>query len=264
MQCVSWIFHPSTYTTFLSKATNYFSHMRLQRWEAKIRWKESSPLPGNELKTTRLWIRHAHHWATRAGHKSLWWSLYTHMTGVRTYLNAPLLRSHSFYTPEGSYYVIPPVVRLSVCPSVRPSVSNFLCAQLLLQFPSELFETCHNESPWCLVVHLGLRIWITVCVLKLSAPDFWNNTLFTLNFCPGHNFHTIKGLNFKQLILHFNSFHWQAPSGVYAPLCEALVPEGHYNFGMFWKVCCSRFYILQFRYDFCIFQKTHRSETGYI
>ena len=116
-----------------------------------------------------------------------------------------------------------PSVRLSVCPSVRPSVSNFLCAQLLLQFPSELFETCHNESPWCLVVHLGLRIWIAVCVLKLSAPDFWNNTLFTLNFCPGHNFHTIKGLNFKQPILHFNSFHWQAPSGVYAPLCEALV-----------------------------------------
>ena len=110
-------------------------------------------------------------------------------------------------------------------PSVCPSVSNFLCAQLLLQFPSELFETCHNESPWCLVVHLGLRIWIAVCVLKLSAPDFWNNTLFTLNFCPGHNFHTIKGLNFKQPILHFNSFHWQAPSGVYAPLCEALVPQ---------------------------------------
>ena len=124
-----------------------------------------------------------------------------------------------FYTPEGSYYVIPPVVRPSVC----PSVSNFSCAQLLLQFPSELFETCHNESPWCLVVHLGLRIWIAVCVLKLSAPDFWNNTLFTLNFCPGHNFHTIKGLNFKQPILHFNSFHWQAPLGVYAPLCEALV-----------------------------------------
>ena len=115
--------------------------------------------------------------------------------------------------------------RLSVSLSVSPSVSNFLCAQLLLQFPSELFETCHNESPWCLVVHWGLRIWIAVCILKLSAPDFWNNTLFTLNFCPGHNFHTIKGLNFKQPILHFNSFHWQAPSGVYAPLCETLVPQ---------------------------------------
>ena len=102
--------------------------------------------------------------------------------------NALSLVFQIFYTPEGSYYVIPPVVRPSVC----LSVSNFLCAQLLLQFPSELFETCHNESPWCLVVHLGLRIWIAVCVLKLSVPDFWNNTLFTLNFCPGHNFHTIK------------------------------------------------------------------------
>ena len=31
-------------------------------------------------------------------------------------------------------------------PSVPSSVSNLLCAQLL-QFPSELVETCYNESP---------------------------------------------------------------------------------------------------------------------
>ena len=40
--------------------------MLLQRWEAKIRRKEKSPQPGIELATTRSWVRHAHHWATRA------------------------------------------------------------------------------------------------------------------------------------------------------------------------------------------------------
>ena len=34
-----------THRTFLSKATDYFSHMLLQRLEAKIRRKESSPQP---------------------------------------------------------------------------------------------------------------------------------------------------------------------------------------------------------------------------
>ena len=34
------------------------------------------------------------------------------------------------------------------CTPGRPSVCNFLCAQLLLQFPSELdlFEICHNGT----------------------------------------------------------------------------------------------------------------------
>ena len=41
--CVSWISHTSTDTTFLSKAADYFSHMLLQRWEVKIRRKESLP-----------------------------------------------------------------------------------------------------------------------------------------------------------------------------------------------------------------------------
>ena len=45
--------HTSTNTTFLSKATDYCSHMLLQRWEAKIRRKEKSPQPGIELTTTR-------------------------------------------------------------------------------------------------------------------------------------------------------------------------------------------------------------------
>ena len=34
------------------------------------------------------------------------------------------------------------LIRMSIL-----SVSNFLCAQLLLSFQSEFFETCHNESP---------------------------------------------------------------------------------------------------------------------
>ena len=54
-------------TTFLSKATDYFSHMLLGRWEANIRRKEKLPEPGIELTTTRSWVQHAHHWATRTG-----------------------------------------------------------------------------------------------------------------------------------------------------------------------------------------------------
>ena len=50
---------------FLSKTTDYFSHMLQQRWEAKICRKESSLQPGVELTTTRPWVQHAHHWATR-------------------------------------------------------------------------------------------------------------------------------------------------------------------------------------------------------
>ena len=65
--CVSWLSHTSTNTTLLSKATDYFSHMLLQRWEAKICWKESSPKRGIELTTTRSWVWYAHNWATPAG-----------------------------------------------------------------------------------------------------------------------------------------------------------------------------------------------------
>ena len=44
--------HTSTNTIFLSKATDYFSHMLLERSEAKIRQKEKSPQPlGHESDT---------------------------------------------------------------------------------------------------------------------------------------------------------------------------------------------------------------------
>ena len=52
---------------FLSKATYYFSNILQQRWEVKIHQKESSPPPGIELATTKSWVWHTHHWATRAG-----------------------------------------------------------------------------------------------------------------------------------------------------------------------------------------------------
>ena len=65
--CGSWLSHTSTNITFLSKATDYFSHMLQLRWEAKIRRKECSPQPGIELTTTWSWVRHAHHWAIQAG-----------------------------------------------------------------------------------------------------------------------------------------------------------------------------------------------------
>ena len=51
---VSWLSYASPSTTFLSKATDYFSHMLLQRREAKISWKERSPQQGIELTTTTL------------------------------------------------------------------------------------------------------------------------------------------------------------------------------------------------------------------
>ena len=63
-------FSTSTNTTFLSKATDYFSHMPLQRWEAKTRRKEKSPQPGIELTITRSWVWRAHHWATQVGRYS--------------------------------------------------------------------------------------------------------------------------------------------------------------------------------------------------
>ena len=37
----------------LSRATDYFSHMIQQRWEAEIRRKESSPQPGIELTSSQ-------------------------------------------------------------------------------------------------------------------------------------------------------------------------------------------------------------------
>ena len=68
--CVSWLSHTSINTIFLSKATEYFSHMLLQRWEAKINRKEKSPQLGIELTTTRSWVWRAHHWATRVGREN--------------------------------------------------------------------------------------------------------------------------------------------------------------------------------------------------
>ena len=51
----SWLSHTSTDTTFLSKATNYFSHMLLQRWDTKyagkksrLNWASNSQPPGHE------------------------------------------------------------------------------------------------------------------------------------------------------------------------------------------------------------------------
>ena len=56
-----WLSHTSTNTTLLSKATDYFSHMLLQRGEAKIHRKEKPPQLGIEPTTTRSRVRHAHH-----------------------------------------------------------------------------------------------------------------------------------------------------------------------------------------------------------
>ena len=56
-------------------------------------------------------------------------------------------------------------------------------------------ETCHNESPSCLVVHLGLRILITVCQNYL--PLISEKANFSLKICSGDNFQTIKGINLK-------------------------------------------------------------------
>ena len=60
-----WKWHKTTFNQ--SKATDYFSHMLKLRWEVKICRKESWPQAGLELTTTRSWIWHTHHWATRSG-----------------------------------------------------------------------------------------------------------------------------------------------------------------------------------------------------
>ena len=62
---------PKPPTTFLSKATNYFPHMLLQRWEVKIVWKKvrlkqglnSQPL-GHE---SDMLITEPHEWGTASG-----------------------------------------------------------------------------------------------------------------------------------------------------------------------------------------------------
>ena len=54
---------------FFPKPPLLFSQkvMLLQSREVKIRRKEKMPQLGIELTTTRLWVPHAHHWATQAG-----------------------------------------------------------------------------------------------------------------------------------------------------------------------------------------------------
>ena len=54
-------------THFLSKATDYFSHMLQHRSEAKKCQEESLLRLGIKLKTTRSRVWHAKHWATWAG-----------------------------------------------------------------------------------------------------------------------------------------------------------------------------------------------------
>ena len=61
---------------FSFQSTDYFSHLLLQRWEAKIRHKEKSPQPGIKLTNIRSWVWHAHHWANRAGQYLFGWYLY--------------------------------------------------------------------------------------------------------------------------------------------------------------------------------------------
>ena len=56
---------PQYLHNFLSKATNYSSHMLLQRWEVKISQKESSA--GYQTHNHQVMSWHAHHWANRAG-----------------------------------------------------------------------------------------------------------------------------------------------------------------------------------------------------
>ena len=56
--CVLMAFSHQYQYNFLSKATDYFSHMPQQRWEEKKHRKESSPQPGIELTTNRsqVWL----------------------------------------------------------------------------------------------------------------------------------------------------------------------------------------------------------------
>ena len=71
------------------------------------------------------------------------WAIVQDFSLVQTGFQSPWATASLYpcVTPKGLYYVIHPVV--------HPSVSNYLCAQLLQKFSSEfdLFRTCQNKSP---------------------------------------------------------------------------------------------------------------------
>ena len=62
---IDWLIDWLTVLRFNATCVSWLSNMLLQRWEVKIRRKQSSPHTGIERTTTRSWIRHAHHWAIR-------------------------------------------------------------------------------------------------------------------------------------------------------------------------------------------------------
>ena len=149
--CVSWLSHTSTNTTFLSKATDYFPHLLLQRWEAKIRQKEKSPQPGIELTTTRSWVWHAHHWVTRAG------LFLPCICSFVSLLRTLFVRTHwslldwscarcNFQpsSPHGSRIISPWILKIAT--------SFYQSAELILSFWDFAVAVVHRPLSWLVVL----------------------------------------------------------------------------------------------------------------
>ena len=107
---------------FLSKANNYFSHMLQQKCEANIRRGERLPQPGIKLTTIRLWVQHAHHWATRAGQKML-------QTDGQTYRQKDEQADSYYDIIQGSY--TPTILKNILCLFLHDLV-NLNGTQLLI------------------------------------------------------------------------------------------------------------------------------------
>ena len=96
------------------------------------------------------------------------------------------------------------------CTSGRPSVCNFLCAQLLLQFPSELvlFQICHNGTQS--FRHLVISTPSQFDTFWSFRPIFWSirptNFFFTTNGCFDPFIFLIPNIEQKKIVFLFAQY----------------------------------------------------------
>ena len=81
------LFFPKPLTTFLT----CFCRGERRKYAGK-----KSPQLGIKLATTRSWVRHAHHWATRAGWLSTFYANYQFFTLAPLTNATPVLSKHRF------------------------------------------------------------------------------------------------------------------------------------------------------------------------
>ena len=106
--------------------------------------------------------------------------------------------------PEGSYYVIPTVVRPFVCSSVRPLAIS--CVRNSYSFLWNFFSLAHNFQT-IKAINSDLDTLIELFIEKCNAQepklcylylfDYCPLLNFILNFCLDHNFQSMKANNLK-------------------------------------------------------------------